>query len=491
MSDDEFNIPKPPPFPKPKVNNTGEGSTGSEISKPSGLPKPPTVSKPAFPQNTRDVSKQNGGEAPTTSVPKSAPSSLPSPKPTVTPAVSQPDGANELPKPTFQQAAQPSEPADTRTVKPAASGSNFVLDEDEDYIPPAYTPEDKTVENTFQTSEPETDDEPGLFIPKSAEFDVSTEEYVPEAEVVEDYSPDYYDDSNVDYYGGKSNELVVSRGNFFGRIFKPLAWIGLASGLVAAGVFSAPYIADWFTETFTEQMTQTAPADSSEVTTEAIVEGEAENVPVTPVETPGEYDPEITFNIIGEVSNGQNVPQGSAAVVPYVNQPAGSQPSMLTIQLDTIERTEEFGPTLREVKIASVGDAVSQGVSQEEIEAQTENYRMSFVKITMQYNGEPESFSTQQAQISFNLGDLESSIANDTSQNVLAYYVNNLGYGIDEGRAEILEDHQCDISEEFPAEFWEGVPVQKCFITASNGPFDSVKYVNAGFETTLEYTYVE
>jgi hypothetical protein len=465
------NVPSANPVSPSMPNNASQASSKAPMPPSAGM-KPPSPQLPNLPTPEAKI------EPP---APAPQPSSMPAPTP-------QP---SSMPAPAPQPSSMPAPAPQPAQTAP----SSFADDDDDDDVSGIFLSE--PVKKMPTTTPAFNIDADGNYdsSPKSfGEAVGGIQEPKPRVEMLDDGS-DYYNEEEYeptgDYYNTNSN-LVISRGNWFLKIFKPVAWLGLVSGIIAAGVFAAPFLFDWFNENFEgeeiiiEQPTETPSAP--------IVEGGEGIIAPTEDATAYEtysYNPEITGTSVGVISQDGVLPEGNSGIISYTTEPAGDAPLQLTVQLDSVTKTEQFASVLRGIKTASLGEAAAQGVDLTEAEQQLENYRLNFVKINVRYDGEPLTFNRPQLFGTVSVNDV-GKIGADVSENVLSYYVGPLGLSQEDAYAKIFEDFQCNMNPNFDDNFWNGgVSVQKCFIVASNDSFTTTVYSHRDYSMKFQNTYRE
>ena len=495
MSDEK--IPLPPKIQLPPKISGNVSATPNLAPPPKPLtPMQNTPSQPVMPSPAPQPSAPQASAMPSPAPKPSTPQASAMPSPAPQPSAPQ---ASAMPSPEPKSAGMPAPSSTQQNVnspqpKAAASFADDYGDDDDVSGVFLSQPVKKNPQSASAfkiASDDEYDGAPTSF----SDAVGGIKEEKPRVDMSYDGS-DYYNEEEYeqtgDYYNTNS-KLVVSRENWFLKIFKPLAWLGLVAGIIAAGVFAAPFVFEWFNENFEgeeiviEQPTET-PSTPIVEGGEGVVAAPSEEITVTETYS---YNPEITGTNIGLIEQGGFLSEGSSGLILYTTEPAGDTPTQLLVQLDSVSKTEQFPSVLRGIKTASLGEAVAQGVDATEAEQQLENYRLNFVKINIRYDGAPLTFTRPQL---FGTVKVESAgkIGSDVSESVLSYYTGPLGYSTEEAYAKIFEEFQCDIDPNFKDDFWNGgVSVQKCFVVASNDAFDNFIYTHKDYSMSFQNTYRE
>ena len=360
-------------------------------------------------------------------------------------------------------------------------------DEDEDDYSGVF------LNQPVKVSESSNSMDSGDTAPAFSIFDDYSNKERPRVEMSDDGSEYYVEDDNTADYYSKNNKLVVARENWFLKLLKPIAWLTLVFLLIAGGVFAAPFLFNWFNDNFQPEPVAVEPTEV--IDGNPLVEGGGGGETVTTEEPKTEeyvYNSEITGASVGNITSGYVLNEGNSAVIPYVSEPASDSPLPVAVQLDSIQKTEEFGLVLNAIRTASIGEAVASGIPAAQAEQDVASYRLNFVKINLRYDGIPTSFTRPQLNGTFSLENNGGVSGINSTSDVLSYYTTRLQLSEQEAVDKIFEDYKCDVSSEIPDEFWEGgISIQKCYIVASNTAFNSFTYTHKDFVMTFNGAYSE
>ena len=268
-------------------------------------------------------------------------------------------------------------------------------------------------------------------------------------------------------YGNSSQQLKMGRESILPKILKPIIWLGVIAGLAVGGWLISPYMIQWFNMVFpdntVEEETTTIlqPIEITEETTEATTSG--------------------TYYRIDDIT-------GETTTVSYLT--TNQNTVEVELQLDSIERTTQFGSLLEVAKVQLRGTA-PESLSSAQVEAGLEKYRFSIVRMNMVYTGEPLNLTGQPA-IKIEYPTTDSNPIADSTPNIRNHYIINLSGGDTEaGIRFLIESQNCNTSETIPDEFWQGnYPIQACFIGLSPAGFDTVTYSDPATSQTVTFTGV-
>lgn len=287
--------------------------------------------------------------------------------------------------------------------------------------------------------------------------------YGSDGEDAEEYAYDYQ-------YQNAGQKVMMGRGSILPKIFKPLIWIGLISGLATAGWFLSPYFTTWFNMVFpeetVEETTLLQPIDID-----------------TATQTP-QIDEQL-FNI-GPLN-------GETITVPYTL--SGSQTIVeIQVQLEGIVRAQDFGALLEVAKVDLRGTA-PEGLTDEQITELINQYRFSYVRINVTYAGEPITPAAGQKALQINpVQEAQNPIA-DAVPSIRSHYIVNVSQGNQEaGIRYLIQNQNCNLNETIPESFWQGnYSIQQCYIFLSPEGFNSVLIPHSSLETpiVLETTYID
>jgi hypothetical protein len=428
-------IPKPPPLP-PRGGETPAVKPVTVNPEPNTQPVQPTLPPSAA-----------------TSMPPQlppTPPSLPQPSnPSLPPSTS--TGAPKIPTVSPSTPKQPSEGAGA-TVTPDKTETDGVL---APKIKPATVepaaPTVKPSEITFEIDEEVEYKPTQTFNPQSASFATTNED---KAAVVASYgsNDDDGDEYLQDYeYQNAGQTVVMGSSSILPKIFKPLLWIGVIAGLAAAGWFLYPYFTTWYNMVFPEETTSE---------TDSLQPIDANNATQSPP-----IDDQF-FNI-GALT-------GQTITVPYTL--SGTQTVVnIEVQLEGIERATDFGALLEVAKVDLRGKA-PEVLTEAQITELINQYRFSYVRINMTYQGEPITPAPGQAALQIRpVQDDQNPIA-DAAGSIRSHYIVNISQGNTEaGIRYLIQNQNCNLSETIPDSFWQGnYSIQQCYIFLSPQGFNSV-----------------
>jgi hypothetical protein len=371
---------------------------------------------------------------------------------------------NITPKPAVTQQAVVA-PQENTIPSPTIKTSEIIF-ETEDGTPSTTnineTPKPASTENVKKENpNPDSDYQP---------FQPFTSKTNDKASLVAGYGDDSEDNDEIyhqtiDYDAVSSIE--VGRESILPRLLKIITWVTIASIVTVGGWFLYPYAIAWFQTLNEEETPATVVPIASEVERAAL-----------------ELDDSI-FKIEAFT--------GNTFTVPYTV--AGTEQTVeIDVQLETIEKTSEFGALLEVAKTDLRNNAPS-FLTPEQVEERISQYRFSFVKINMVYTGEPLEVTGQAPLRILPVAEGEDINISEVTGTIREHYIVNVSQNNKPAAIRyLIQNQECNLNDVIPDSFWQGnFPIQQCYVFLSASGFNTISVPHFSLEESvlLETPYKE